>query len=145
MISRFEMELLPPNEWGASSALIRIDSRPLLDVITELETPIVSEAGEPSLAGGYVYLNAKDVIYPSRHLLGEPIRPLLTYGEKVSILECECGCEGCWPLLVRITVSGDEVVWSEFEQPHRPNWHYPKDIRFRFDRIQYERALMVSE
>jgi hypothetical protein len=125
-------------------ALIRVDGRPLLDLIREIEAPIAAEAGQPDLAGTYGYLNAVDVMAPSRHLLGRAARPLLEYGEKVSVLECECGCEGCWPLLVRITVIGDEVIWSDFQQPHRDNWVYPAGLRLVFDRRQYERALVIT-
>src|SRR5579885_2839656 len=99
-MNRLSIELMPPNEWGACTALIRIDGRPLLDFIAEIEAPIAAAAGESDLAGKYDYLNAADVVYPSRHLLGEAARPLLKYGNRVSVLECDCGCEGCWPLLV---------------------------------------------
>jgi hypothetical protein len=144
MASLFEVELTAPNEWGARMALIRVDGRPLIELIAEIEAPIAAGAGQPDLAGKYGYLNAADVIYPSRHLLGQAARPLLEYGHKVSVLECECRCEGCWPLLARITVTDDEVVWSDFRQPHRDNWVYPADLRLVFDRRQYERALVVT-
>lgn len=144
MASRFEIELLPPNEWGARVALMRVDGRPLLDLVAEAEAPIAAAAGQPHLAGKYGYLNGADVVYPSRHLLGEAARSLLKYGDKVSVLECECGCEGCWPLLVRITVINDAVIWSDFQQPHRDSWAYPATLRLVFDRNQYERALVVT-
>jgi hypothetical protein len=144
MALRFEIELTPPNERGVRMALIRVDGRPLLDLVTEIEAPIAAKAGQPDLAGKYGYLNAADVVYPSSHLLGQAKRPLLAYGEKVSVLECECGCEGCWPLLVRITVTDKEVIWSDFQQPHRDNWVYPAGLQFVFDRAQYERALVIT-
>ena len=34
-------------------ALIRIDQRPLLELVIEFETPIAAAAGEPDLAGKY--------------------------------------------------------------------------------------------
>ena len=121
-MNQFAIELLPPNEWGARMALVRVDGRPLLDLIREVETPIATAAGQPQLAGAYDYLNSASVIFPSRHLLGEAADSLLAYGDKVSVLECECGCPGCWPLLIRITVTDNMVVWSDFQQPHRENW-----------------------
>jgi hypothetical protein len=121
-------------------ALIRVDGRPLLDIIREVESPLAA-AGEPDLAGKYDYLNAMDVLFPSRQLLGAAVRPLLDYGEKVSVLECECGCEGCWPLLMRITVTEDSVVWRDPQQPHRDNWHYPPGWHLAFDHRQYEESL----
>ena len=144
MVSRLEIEQTPPNEWGARMALLRVDGRPLLDLIAEIEAPIAAEAGEPNLAGKYGYLNVATVLYPSRHLLGDAAHSLVEYGDKVSVLECECGCEGCWPLLVRITVIDKEVIWSDFQQLHRDNWIYPPGLRLVFDREQYERALMTA-
>ncbi len=144
MTSRITIELTPPSEWGARLAVIRVDGRPLLDLIAEVERPIAAKDGQPSLAGKYGYLNAEDVIHPSRHLLGQAARPLLEYGDKVSVLECECGCEGCWPLLVRITVTDDAVIWSDFQQPHRDGWVYPANLQLVFDRRQYEQALAAT-
>jgi hypothetical protein len=40
-------------------------------------------------------------------------------GPKTPVLGCECGEWGCWPLMARITVTADLVVWDSFEQPHR--------------------------
>ncbi len=137
----FEIELTPANKWGARMALIRIDGRPLLEIIREIETPMAAADGQPTLAGQYDYLNASDVLPPSRHFLGEAASSLLAYGEKVSVLECTCGCEGCWPLLMRITVSSDSVVWNDPQQPHRNHWKYPHGWSLEFDRRQYEQAL----
>jgi hypothetical protein len=141
---RMELEMMPPNEWGARMAFVRIDGRPLLEIVRELEAPIAAESGEPELAGTYGYLNARSIMAPSRHLLGEAAHSLLGYGEKISILECECGCEGCWPLLMRITVTDDSVIWSDPEQPHRTNWVYPPNWHLEFNRQQYEQALKGS-
>jgi len=69
----------------------------------------------------------------SRHFLG---------GEsgKVPLLGCDCGEWGCWPLLAVVTVTDDEVVWSDFEQPHRATRNYENFGPFRFGRSQYEDA-----
>lgn len=143
MQSRLDIALTPIDEYGARLAVLRVDGRPLLDIIREIETPIATAAGQPSLAGGYSYLNAEEVIYPSRLLLGEPNGPMPEYSTRVPILECECGCPGCWPLLVRVSLTDDAVTWSDFRQPHQDNWIYP-DVRFVFDRHQYEDALKVG-
>ncbi len=124
-VHHFGVELTAPNEWGVRKALLRVDGIPFLDIIREIEVPIAAESGEPDLAGQYDYLNSLSVLPPSRHLLGEAARPLLKYGEKVSVLECDCGCAGCWPLLMRIDVVEDQVIWSEPQQWHRDNWVYP--------------------
>jgi hypothetical protein len=142
-MNRFDVEIMAPNEWGARRALLRIDGRPLLELIKEIETPIAAAAEEPSLAGTYSYLNSHSVVLPSRQLLGS-IEIAERKGDKVPVLMCDCGEIGCWPLLARITTSQHEVVWSEFEQPHRSHWTYPADLRFVFDRTQYEEALRIE-
>jgi hypothetical protein len=68
-VHRFEVERMPPNEWGPRMALIQVDGRPLLDIIREIELPIAADAGQPELAGSYYYLNATDVLPPSCQLL----------------------------------------------------------------------------
>jgi hypothetical protein len=133
-----------PNAYGARLAIVRIDDRELLDIVRDVELPIAAKAGEAELAGKYGYLNIQDVIHPSRQLLGEPIRPLLEYDGIVSILECECGCEGCWPLIARVDVTETQVIWRDFQQVHRDNWKYPADFRFVFSRSQIETAIQFE-
>lgn len=57
------------------------------------------------------------------------------------LLGCECGEAGCWPLAARITIESSLVVWSNFKQPHRPQWDYASFGSFTFDRDQYEQAV----
>lgn len=137
---RLEVEVTAPNEWGCRMTVIRIDGRPLVELTAEIEAPIAAAAGQPDLAGKYDYLSAASVVTPSRLMLGNPAR----HDGRVAVLGCDCGIVDCWPLLVRITVTGDAVIWSDFRQPHRDNWVYPADLRFAFDRTQYERALAVK-
>ena len=85
---------------------------------------------------------------PSRHFLGEPRWPQPS--GKVSLLLCDCQVEGCWDFEGRITVVGDHVEWSDFEQIHRRSdspaghWDYSRFGPFRFDRRQYEAALAAA-
>jgi len=51
------------------------------------------------------------------------------------VLGCTCGITECWFLLVRITVLDEVVIWSDFEQVHRP-W---------FDEVAYVRELGGGE
>ncbi len=64
----------------------------------------------------------------------------------MSLLVCECGEWGCWPLRARVTRKGDHVVWSDFEQPRRRGkWSYDGFGPFVFDAVQYDaqvRALL---
>jgi hypothetical protein len=139
--NRLDVDLSLPHEHGSQAAILRIDGRPLIELITEIERPIAAEDGQPDLAGAYGYLSAAVACLPSRHLLGQTAECPSPEDRKSSVLECDCGIAGCWPLLVRITVAETEVIWSDFEQPHRSHWTYPSSLRFVFDRRQYEAAL----
>jgi hypothetical protein len=57
------------------------------------------------------------------------------------VLGCECGEVGCWPLMCRITVVGDDIVWDQFKQPHRQDWDYSQFGPFVFESTQYKSAL----
>ncbi|MFM7444427.1 MAG: hypothetical protein ACKO2N_11030 [Tabrizicola sp.] len=57
------------------------------------------------------------------------------------LLGCECGEAGCWPLDGHIEVQGEEVVWSQFSQPHRRERDYAGFGPFRFSLVAYTRAL----
>ena len=50
------IEISDPNENGARMAIVRVDSRQLLDIVREVEGPIATKAGEADLAGTYDYL-----------------------------------------------------------------------------------------
>ncbi len=63
-------------------------------------------------------------------------------GGKAEVLQCACLLSGCWPFLARIESSSTEVVWSEFEQPHRADtWSYVDFGPFVFNREEYEAGL----
>ncbi len=121
---------------------IFVDQRNLLDLVRAVEQPYAIAEGHPEIAGAYVALPAKLVL--------SDIGIAQMEAEKVSLYDCECGCPGCWPLLVKISASDDIITWSEFEQPHRgPNsrsswWQYDDFGPFTFDRKQYEQALSVA-
>jgi hypothetical protein len=60
------------------------------------------------------------------------------------VLGCDCGEVGCWPLTVRITVTADDVIWSDFSQDHRPKWDYTGFGPFAFKRQQYVSAVATA-
>ncbi len=134
------------NPEGATEVLIYINERNLIEILREFERPFALREGHPTLAGGYAGLPPSSVAVPSTHFLGQA-KPWYTYGNKVSVLECECGCAGCWPFLVKITITPNQVSWSDFEQPHRGvnaasgYWDYIELTSFVFDRAQYEAEL----
>lgn len=135
---------------------ILVNGRDLIDLVREIERPFAIAEGCPDIAGGYAGLPAAVALAPSRHLLGEPA-PGYDYTHEVTLLQCECGEPGCWPLLARVRVSADAVTWSHFRQPHRdgrnwrsghrardsltPRWRHEGLGPFRFDRAQYEAEL----
>ncbi len=57
------------------------------------------------------------------------------------LLGCDCGEVGCWPLTAQATVTEQTVMWSDFGQPHRPNWNYDGFGPFTFDRVSYDEAV----
>lgn len=75
----------------------------------------------------------------SRTGLGEHLGP-----GRTSLLACECGEVGCWPLQATIAVDGDVVTWSDYEQPHRPDRDYTGFGPHRFDLAQYEAAVAAA-
>ncbi|MCA9024807.1 MAG: hypothetical protein KDA86_06305 [Planctomycetaceae bacterium] len=120
----------------------------MIDLVCEFELPMATAEGTPDIAGGYMGIAASSHLPPSQHFLGIHASSLRE-DAKTDILWCgDCGEPGCWPLLTRITVNDDCVIWSEFEQPHRTArskktpWVYDCFGPFEFDRTQYELSLV---
>ena len=131
-------------------AIILINGRDLAAMLREVERPFAEAEGHPEIAGQYEGLPVNVICSPSRHLLAEPSdyeNFICEHDDKIPIYRCgSCGNDGCWPLVVRIVVTGDSVTWSDFEQPHRclsegHAWRYDSFGPFVFDRNQYEEAL----
>lgn len=109
-----------------------IDGRRFLDMIQEFEAPFAG-----ALAGQYT--NVCFTYYTEAFLLGR--NPECgEHGGKTELLGCTCGCRGCWPFATRIRVLGQQVIWDEFEQPHR-TWSYAGFGPFVFDLEEYEVAI----
>lgn len=124
---------------------IYIDGRALTDIMREFESEMAKREGHPDLAGGYSpFINSQAA---GNHYLGRHSEKWGESNSKTALLECECGCPGCWPLLCRIEIGEDEVKWKEFEQPHRgPDsgasfWDYSSFDGFTFSKEQYLAAL----
>ena len=126
---------------------IFVNSRNLIDIIREIELPFAMAEGHPNIAGNYVGLPKKVALLPSRHLLGESSYRAYGFAQSFSLLICECGEPGCWPLKATITATDTEVIWHDFRQYHRSldsksgHWKYDALAPFRFRRQQYEDAL----
>ena len=131
---------------------IFLNGRDMLDLLRGVELPFARAEGHEEIAGSYLGLPPEVMYLPSRHLLGEANRHYSYDDGRISILECECMCSGCWPLLVRVHLDETRVAWTDFEQPHRSPesisvrgprpWSYRGFGPFVFDRGQYERALV---
>jgi hypothetical protein len=113
-----------------------IDGRLLLDLIDRFEVGSDMRPAGGAYGGlipAYYRYGALD-----EHFLGKATPGL---GTKTAVLGCECGEVGCWPLMTRITPTGNLVVWDSFEQLHRPTRDYTAFGPFLFDRAQYDQAL----
>ncbi len=122
----------------AQSVHYIIDGQDLLDVVREIESSYVRRGIVPGPAGGYIGLSPRLAFYPSRYLLGLEDEE----DDKVRILQCSgCWIEECWPLEVRIKVGAEIVMWSDFENPFRPEWKYDSLGTIVFSRENYEHEL----
>lgn len=131
----------PSDEYVAPWVLeARLDGTSLLDLVREWELEHVPEQ-EKEIAGGYAGLQRwnADNLY---EWLNEPV-PGYEYPEdterKATLLGCSCGVLDCWPLEVSVTITEQNVIWSDFLQPfRRKSWSYDGFGPFTFHRAQYE-------
>lgn len=144
-----EIEFVVSREPDGSPARVSIliNGRNLAELARVVELPFVNAQGVSSIAGAYDGLHASSVLPPCEHFLGRPSSRLYLYGERTQVLGCECGEPGCWPLVCRIRVYPESVMWHDFRQPHRGadsragEWHYDALGPFEFSRSTYEAAL----
>jgi len=112
----------------------------LRELAREVELAPATASGERKLAGSYAGVpRYNDILWPSRHFLGEPEPSWFEDGDTV-LLGCECGEWGCWPLTAKVEVTDALVTWSGFRNGHR-DWDLSGLGPYVFDRDQYERAL----
>ena len=125
------------------SIQISIDGTRLQDAVRDYEMPFAEREGHTNIAGGYVGLDASVCDY--RMFLDDVDRDCGDECDKSVLMECSCGCPGCWSFVARITLTDSTVIWSDFEQPHRGpdsaagHWDYDGFGPFEFDRAQYFR------
>lgn len=129
--------------YGYKPIKILIDSNDLIDIIRDYESSFsIEETGDKRIAGNYSGLSSNKLY-----------KQLNTINKKVCILNCVCGVEGCWPLIAKITIHENTVVWSNFHQPWRfnqkikkfKNWDYSGFKDFIFDKKQYFDELETLE
>lgn len=123
-------------EDGALAVVPVVDGVPLTALVDGFETAAgMQPAGD---AYGGLVPEAQRAGAMADHYLG---RTAGTAPPRTAVLGCVCGDVGCWPLMARISVTADLVVWDSFEQPHRPGRDYTGFGPFRFERGRYEDAL----
>jgi hypothetical protein len=140
-VDRIRFLLTDDSLRGFPKVRIEVNGRDLVDIVAAVERPFVDhDGGSPDLAGSYSgYTAAQFDESPASHFLGSSSSHLdCGPHDKTALLDCECGCPGCWTLMARVTKSDTEVTWTDFEQVHR-DWSYK--LSFTFDREQYESAL----
>jgi hypothetical protein len=118
-----------------------VNHTPLTEMIAKFE---LEQHFEP--AGGYGGLVPRWFNYGSldRYFLGDVDQN--SYFARIGgiyLLGCQCGEVGCWPLMARIRVDPESVVWDSFQQPHRPERNYSCFGPFVFDAEQYRAAVAV--
>ncbi len=114
-----------------------IDGRSLSGLVERFE----KDSGYRDPAGGYAGIVPAFFNFGPLDAYYRGENPACTETGKIAVLACECGELGCWPLECRVSIDGDTVTWSDFEQPHRETRDYTAFGPFRFDRHMYEEAL----
>jgi hypothetical protein len=128
------------DDLGVLEIVPRIDGIPLTELIDRFETDAgMKPAGDAygGLVPQFFRFGPMEV-----HFHG---RSTDAMGPKTPLLGCECGEWGCWPLMARITVTADLVIWDSFEQPHRTTRDYTAFGPFQFGRHQYDEALRALD
>jgi hypothetical protein len=120
---------------------ILINGRNLIPMVRKHEQPMAKAEGHPNLAGSYAPRSVEEFKKDHTEVVAET-----HYKPKLSLYACrDCGEVGCWPLEVKITIEGDQVIWQDFEQPHRPEkWDYKTLGPFRFETKAYQQALKAA-
>lgn len=118
---------------------ILINGRNLIPMVRKHEQPRAKAEGHPNIAGSYAPRSAEGFKRDhAEHAAGTHHKP------KLSLCACkDCGELGCWPLDVKITTEGDQTIWQDFEQPHRPEWNH-KIGPYHFQTKAYQQALRAA-
>jgi hypothetical protein len=135
---------------------IYVDGVLLQEIVRAAEMPYAEAEGRPELAGRYAGLLAgPDILWPSRHFLGEPAtalqwHPYLLRGALVMPLEghppyllgCICGVAECQPVAARIQATETTITWSGW-RTRTMDWGLSELGTFVFNRNSYEKALQL--
>jgi hypothetical protein len=106
----------------------------LIDLLKIWEKPFTKPVGGPR-PGAYYWI-------PPAALYGELMVEPDSRNYR-TVLECECGCSGCWPFQVVAEATKEQVIWTKYLQPHRNKkslggfWDYSIYPPLIFDKQQY--------
>lgn len=142
-MNRLEVNVVTAEDEGGVAfhgVRLVVDGTDLADLARQAEEPNAIREGHPNLAGAYGLRVA------SRQCRQDLSSGSRDGNDKIPLLECKCGVPGCWPLIATVTIGESDVIWSDFEQPHRGedsaagHWEY-KMGPFVFDRGEYDRQV----
>lgn len=111
---------------------LNVNGRPLVAIAATFEA---EHGWDP--AGGYDWLPTDGLRSARSRLLAKVNDEWSGDGRTVLLVCGGCGEEGCWPLLARVVADGNQILWHDFSQPHRPERDYSA-LRFSLDRGAYE-------
>ena len=78
------------------------------------------------------------------YFLGQAADDFWTEIGGIYLLGClHCGEVGCWPLVAEVKCSTDHVVWTRFQQPHRPERDYARFGPFVFEKQSYLEQIRI--
>jgi fructose 1,6-bisphosphatase len=126
----FRVELCDFEREKRTVVNIFINGKNLINIIRNIELHQADNVRDDAVAGNYAGLSPRE--------LWDEIHS--EYQEK-TVLNCTCGCEGCWDLLAEIGKTEKYVIWRNFQQPHRPKWDYSQMKPYHFDKAQYNTEL----
>jgi hypothetical protein len=141
-LSSISFEVIDLEPGGPKQMHPKIDASFLAELV---ETYEASVSYDP--AGGYAgivpdYFNCGDL---RDYWLGKLSGlPFFDQSGEQALLGCDCGTAGCWPLLGHVEITEDEVTWSDFRQPHRPERSYDGFGPFRFTKNDYTQAIELA-
>jgi len=117
---------------------IYINGENLTKTLKSYELPFAIKEGRSDIAGQYMGIGSKKLI----ERVSKPTQQGIIYA-------CECGEEGCWPMVISVSEDENTVSWFDFRQPHRgieskaSHWDYSKFPGFIFDKKKYREALVA--
>ena len=129
-MNRLHLRIQRDRESNTEIVRVFIDGVDLVDLVRPVELRFATAERNADIAGQYEGLLPRDWLELPEQDDGDG---------RAALLACAgCGEPGCWPLRARIEASPEAVTWSDFQQPHRPEWSYAALGPFVFERAQYD-------